>query len=206
MAKLDLKKQFKHLYGPPKKEVVEVDVPEMCFLMLDGEGDPNTSVAYREAVEALYAVSYALKFMVRKEEGVDYGVMPLEGLWWTEGGEESFEDIRADREAWRWTAMIMQSDLVAEERFERTLASVGEKKDLPALRKVRFEAFHEGRAAQILHVGPFSEEWPNIERVHRFIEERGGRPAGKHHEIYLTDPRRAAPEKLKTVIRQPFEG
>jgi hypothetical protein len=202
--KIDLRKELKHLYRPGAKEVVEVEVPEMRFLRIDGQGDPNTSEAFAEAVEALYTVSYALKFAVKKEEGLDYGVMPLEGLWWTEKGETDPEEIQADRSVWKWTLEIMQPEWVTGERFESALASVGRKKGLTALSHIRFEPFHEGRVAQVVHVGPFAEEGPTIERVHRFIQERGGQMRGKHHEIYLNDFRRTAPERLKTVIRQPF--
>lgn len=198
--KFELRKELKHLYGPTAKEVVEVEVPEMRFLMVDGEGDPNTSDAFREAVEALYTVSYALKFAVRKEEGVDYGVMPLEGLWWTEKGETDLEEIQADRSLWKWTLMIMQPDWITEKRFEQALAGTMKKKDLAALAGIRFEPFGEGLVAQVMHVGPFAEEGPTIERVDRYIGERGG----KHHEIYLNDFRRTAPERLKTIIRYPF--
>ena len=202
--KIDLRKELKHLYRPGAKEVVEVEVPEMSFLMVDGEADPNTTEAFAEAVEALYSVSYALKFAVKNEVALDYGVMPLEGLWWTEKGETDLEEIQADRSVWRWTLMIMQPDWISEKRFKQALTATTKKKDLAALAGIRFEPFREGRAAQVVHVGPFAEEGPTIERVHRFIRECGGQMRGKHHEIYLNDFRRTAPERLKTVIRQPF--
>ena len=176
----------------------------MRFLMVDGEGDPNTSEAYREAVEALYALSYALKFAVRKEKGVNYAVMPLEGLWWTDGRQRSFEEIQGHKDAWRWTLMMMQPEWVDGELYERVLASVARKKDPPGLRSIRLEGFREGRAAQVMHVGPFREEGPTIERIARFVEERGGQMRGRHHEIYLSDFRRTAPEKFRTIIRHPF--
>jgi hypothetical protein len=203
--KIDLRRELKHLYKPPAKEIVEVEVPEMRFLEVDGEGDPNTSETFREAVEALYAVSYALKFAVKKEEGLDYRVMPLEGLWWTEGGGTDLAEILVDRSAWKWTLLIMQPRWTTEERFERAITSVRQKKGLPALSGMMFEPFREGRAAQVMHVGPFADERPTIERIDRFIEERGGMRRGKHHEIYLRDFRKTAQEKLKTIIRQPFE-
>ena len=202
--KIDLRKELKHLYRPRAKEVVEVEVPEMRFLMVDGEGDPNTAEAFGEAVEALFSVSYALKFAVKKEEDVNYRVMPLEGLWWTEEGETDLEEIQADKSAWKWTLLILQPEWVTEERFEWALASVGRKKALTALSRIRFEYFREGRAAQVMHEGPFSEERPTIEWVDRFIGERGGKMRGKHHEIYLNDFRRTAPERLKTIIRHSF--
>jgi hypothetical protein len=204
--KFDLRRELKHFYKPPSREVVEVEVPEMNFLQVDGEGDPNTSEAFREAVEALYAVSYALKFAGRKEEGVDYGVMPLEGLWWTQDGRTDLEEILGDKDAWKWTLLIMQPEWVTGERLEQALDGTRrKKKDLAALSGVRFGRFREGRAAQVMHVGPFAEEGPTVERIDRFIGERGGRRRGKHHEIYLKDFRRTAPEKLQTVIRHPFE-
>lgn len=203
--KIDLRRELEHLYKPPTEEVVEVEVPGMRFLMVDGQGDPNTSEAFAGAVEALYAVSYALKFTVKNEDGVDYRVMPLEGLWWTEERETDLERILEDKSVWKWTLLILQPEWVTGERFEGALISVRQKKNPPALSGVRYEHFHEGRAAQIMHVGPFAEEGPTIERIHNFIGERGGKMRGKHHEIYLNDFRRTAPERLKTIIRQPFE-
>ncbi len=203
--KVDLRKEFKHLYNPSAKEVSIVDVPPMNLLMLDGEGDPNTSEWYKQAVEALYSVSYAIKFMVKRGElGVDYAVMPLEGLWWA---DDMKEFSVSDKEAWKWTMMIMQPEQYVSERlFEQARQSTVKKTDLPALASIRFETFRENRAAQILHVGPFAEEGPNIQMIHRSIEEQGHELRGKHHEIYLSDPRRTAPERLKTVIRQPFRA
>lgn len=202
--KVDLRKEPKHLYNPSVKEVSVVDVPEMSFLMVDGEGDPNTSERYGQAVEALYAVSYALKVMLKKgAAGVDYAVMPLEGLWWA---DDMSRFSPSDKDAWKWTMMIMQPEFVTVEQFEEAKGQTEKKKgSLTALASMGFEAFREGRAAQILHVGPFADEGPNIEMIHRFIEGLGHERTGKHHEIYLSDPRRTAPERLKTVIRQPFE-
>jgi hypothetical protein len=131
--------------------------------------------------------------------------MPLEGLWWTEKGMTDLKEILEDRSAWKWTLLIMQPEWATEERFERVLSSLRQKKDPPALSAMRFEPFSEGRAAQVMHLGPFAEEGPTIERIDRLIEERGGTRRGKHHEIYLSDFRKTAPEKLKTIIRQPFE-
>ncbi len=204
MRKVDPRKEPGNLYNPSAKEVVEVEVPKMRFLMVDGQGDPAISASYKEATEALYALSYALKFVVKKEESIDYRVMPLEGLWWMDREASSLEDIMENRDAWKWTSMIMQPEWVTEERVENALVSVGKKKNLPALQRVRFESFHEGRAAQIMHIGPFSEEGSTIEKVDRFIGERTAKMRVKHHEIYLTDPRRTAPEKNKTIIRHPF--
>jgi len=202
-TKIDLRKERKYLYNPSSKQIAIVDVPEMNFLMIDGQGDPNTSVAYRNAVEALYAVSYTLKFMVKQGyQAVDYAVMPLEGLWWV---DDMTQFSMHDKDAWKWTSMIMQPEYVTAELFQEALRQVKKKKDLPALSGMRFESFHEGQAAQILYFGPYSDEGPTIERIHRFILEQGRRLRGRHHEIYLSDPRRTAPPKLKTVIRQPFD-
>jgi hypothetical protein len=185
--------------------VVEVDVPPMNFLMLDGTGDPNTSEAYRQAIEALYGLSYTLKF-ASKKQGVDFTVMPLEGLWWMDdmGSAYGELDFAADKSRWQWTALIMQPDHITREMFDTAVAELRRKKNPPALDKVRFERFHEGLSAQIMHLGPYSAEKPNIDRLHAYIAEHSFEEAGKHHEIYLGDPRRTAPEKLRTVIRQPM--
>jgi hypothetical protein len=180
-----------------------VEVPEMIFLMIDGHGDPNTSSSYQEAVQALYAVSYALKFKIKRSSGFDYKVGFLEGLWWA-------PDLSAfatgDKSAWDWTMIIRQPDMVTDDLLTETIKEVQKKKDLPAAAKARLEKFTEGRAAQILHVGPYSTEGPTIAKLHTFIAEQGFTFDGQmqeHHEIYLGDPRRAAPERLRTIIRQP---
>ena len=202
MKKVDLKVELKHLYQPPVDKVVQVDVPSMDYLMLDGEGDPNTSVAYQEALDVLYPLSYTLKFMVRKAPGgVDYGVMPLEGLWWADD-MASFSVL--DKSKWKWTSMVMQPSFVKEAMVEAAIEQVRRKKNPAALSKVRFEALSEGKAAQIMHLGPFTDEAPTIERVHAFIEEHGSKRVGKHHEIYRSDIRKADPKKWRTVIRQPM--
>jgi hypothetical protein len=200
MRKVDLKKELKHLYAPSAKEVVAVDVPAFQFLMIDGEGDPNTSTAYAEAVEALFSVSYTAKFMVKKADAIDYAVMPLEGLWWA---DDLSVFAAGDRSEWKWTMMIMQPAFVRAAVIDEALGDVKRKKALRAVDELRLETFAEGPCAQTLHVGPFSEEGPTIERVHAFIDARARR-RGKHHEIYLSDIRRADPAKWKTIIRQPF--
>ena len=200
MSKIDLRKDLKHLYNPSRKDVTVVDVPPMSFLMIDGQGDPNTSPAYQQAMEALYATSYALKFAL-KPQGVDYVVMPPEGLWWTD------DMARLDLEAkgrWQWTVMIMQPKWVTADLVERVRQEVARKKDLPALPRMRFETYHEGLSVQIMYVGAYADEGPTIARLHAFAEAQGYQLRGKHHEIYLSDPRRTLPEKLKTVIRQPI--
>ncbi|MDO9086059.1 MAG: GyrI-like domain-containing protein [Anaerolineaceae bacterium] len=201
METIDLKKEFKHLYQPSPKEVVLVEVPEMNFLMVDGKGDPNSSQEYAEAVEVLFQVSYALKFKVKKGLlAIDYGVMPLEGLWWA---EDMSVFTAGDKSNWLWTMMIMQPKFVTSEMVEWAIQEVKKKKNPAAISKLRFEAYAEGKAAQIMHIGPFSEEGPTVEKVHQFIDAIGER-RGNHHEIYLTDIRKADPAKWKTVIRQPF--
>jgi hypothetical protein len=174
----------------------------MNFLMIDGIGDPNTALAYKEAVEALYSLSYAIKFMIKKgEPGLDFGVMPLEGLWWV---DDMSKFDQSKKEDWKWTAMIMQPEVVTQKLVAIATEEVKRKKNPKALSKIRFEAFAEGTVAQTLHIGPFSEEGPTIQKVHNFIIDDGHRLSGKHHEIYLSDIRRAAPEKWKTIIRQPY--
>lgn len=203
MKKMDLKKELKHLYRPSAKEPSVVDVPPMSFLMVDGAGDPNSSQEYQEAVSALYSVAYSLKFMVKKgEAAVDYGVMPLEAVWWADDARFDLED----KDTWLWTAMIMQPEYVTQALFEEALVQVEKKKDPPALSRVRFESFHEGLSAQIMHIGPYAEEEPTVERLHNFIAQGGHQLRGRHHEIYLSDPNRTAPHRLKTVIRQPIAG
>ena len=202
MKKIDFKKELKHLYKPSVKSVGRVTVPGMNFLMIDGQGDPNTSQEFQDAVEALYSVSYALKFMVKKGDmGIDYGVMPLEGLWWSDDMSTFSVDCK---EAWKWTLMIMQPEFISQAMVEGAIKQVRAKKNPVSLSQLRFALFEEGEAAQIMHVGPFSEEGPTIEKVHALIEESGKVRRGKHHEIYLSDIRRADPAKWKTVIRQPY--
>lgn len=202
MEKLDLKKELKHLYQASAKEVVEVEVSTMNYLMVDGEGDPNIVSAFAEAVEALFTVSYTLKFMVKKGVlATDYGVMPLEGLWWA---DDMTKFSIADKSNWKWTVMIAQPPFVTQAMLDAAFAEVKKKKNPAALSRLRFESFTEGKCAQILHIGPFSEEGPTIARLHKFIETNGGKLYGKHHEIYLSDIRKAAPKKWKTIIRQPL--
>lgn len=202
MEQIDLKKDLKHLYQASAGKVAEVELPRFNFLMVDGAGDPNTAPAYAEAVEALFAVSYTAKFMVKKgPQAIDYAVMPLEGLWWA---DDMAAFASGDKARWQWTAMIMQPDFVAAETIAAALAETRRRKPLPGIDRLRLEAFAEGRCAQVLHLGPFSGEGPTIVRLHDYIDARGGR-SGKHHEIYLSDIRRAAPEKWRTIIRQPMK-
>jgi hypothetical protein len=202
MKKIDLKKELKSLYQPSAKAVALVDVPTMNYLMIDGEGDPNTSKSYAEAIETLFAVAYTVKFAVKKSQEIDYGVLPLESLWWA---EDMTAFTTGDKAKWQWTAMIMQPPFVTAKIVADAVADVKKKKNSAALARLRFESLTEGICAQTLHIGPFSEEGPTIEKVHEFIRARG-KLVGKHHEIYLSDLRKAAPEKWKTVVRQPLAG
>ncbi len=202
MTKLDLKKELRDYYQPSAKHCSVVEVPEWNFLMIDGHGDPNTSAAYREAMEALYPVSYTLKFFSKQELGIDYTVMALEGLWWADDMDAFPGD---DKDSWNWMSMIMQPDHLTEEHVAIAIDEVRAKKNPPALDRLRFEPFREGTAVQIMHIGPYDAEAPTIARLHEFAHENGYRLTGRHHEIYLGDPRRTAPERLRTVIRQPVE-
>ena len=206
MTTVDLRKQLKHLYQPSAKKFSIVDVPSMQFLMIDGAGNPNTSQDYQDALEALYGLSYTLKFGVKLgkygKQKVDYPVMALEGLWWMDDMRE-FSPSRKDE--WKWTAMMMQPDFITPDLVELARADLIEKKNPAAASKVRLASYPEGLSAQIMYFGPFADEGPTIQRLHEFIRESGHQLRGKHHEIYLSDPRCTAPEKLKTVIRQPMQ-
>ena len=204
MKKIDFKKEMKHLYNTSVKNPEIVDVPQMNFLMINGSVDPNNSEKFKSSVEALFGLSYTLKFMIKKSNmQIDYGVMPLEGLWWT-------DDMTAfsmkNKELWKWTAMIMQPEYVTNDLFYEAREQLKKKKENPVLPDVILDSFLEGKAGQIMHIGPFSEEGPTIEKLHKFIEASGYKLSGKHHEIYLSDIRRSAPEKWKTIIRQPMKG
>jgi hypothetical protein len=202
-TKVNFKVEHKELYRA-KREPALVDVPELGFLMVDGHGDPNTATEYTQAVEALYTVSYSLKFAIKRaRDGFDYGVMPLEGLWWVRDMSKFTSSKKSD---WDWTAMIMQPDQVTQDLLEDALANATAKKSLPAAAKLRLERFREGPAAQVMHIGPYDAEGPTIKRLHELIAESGRTRRGKHHEIYLSDPRRCAPEKLRTIIRQPVDA
>lgn len=203
MERVDFKKQLKHIYNSTAKLVSIVDVPAMNFLMINGHGNPNTSKLYKSAIEALFAVSYALKFMIKKSDlAIDYKVMPLEGLWWVEDMTQFSLD---NKDAWLWTAMMMQPEYVTRELVEEAKRQVDKKKGLSNLTMMRFESFHEGQVVQIMHIGPYTTEPVTIQRMKNFIKENDFIENGKHHEIYLSDPRKAAPEKMKTIIRQPVK-
>ncbi len=205
MKKIDFKKEMKEFYSSVSaKEFSIVEVPSLNFLMIDGKGYPGTSQEYQDAMQTLYPLSYTLKFMIKKT-GKDYVVMPLEGLWWAENMKVFTEAFMEKKDEWLWTSMIMQPNFITQELVDQAIEDVRKKKDPPALSKVRFEVYTEGLSTQILYFGPYNEEGPTIERMHNFIEEKGYELRGKHHEIYLSDPRRTKPERLKTIIRQPIK-
>ena len=199
MAKLDYKKILKPLYKPGDEPEM-VDVPDLNYLMIDGQGNPNTSPDYAEAVSALYKFAYAIRFHMRDEKGVDFGVMPLEGLWWVEDMHLFSQDAKDD---WLWTMMILQPAPVNTAVVEAVRPLVIAKQKMEILKDVRFETYSEGLCAQVMHHGPYAAEKPTISRLHAFIGEQNYQPHLKHHEIYLNDPRKAAPEKVLTIIRQP---
>jgi hypothetical protein len=196
---VDPRKSERVLYAPGALPVI-VHVPDLHFLMIDGEGAPDVSSDYQQAVEALYGVAFAMRFALKREADIDHPVMPLEGLWWVDG-DVPFLD--ADRGLWRWTMMIRQAEQTSPEFLENAVAKAGKKYANPALDLLRLETYSEGTAAQVMHTGPYSEERPTIERLWAFIAEQGFTAHGLHHEIYLGDPRKTAPERLRTVIRQP---
>jgi hypothetical protein len=205
VEKVDFKKTLKQLYRPSRKDFEQVEVPPMQFLMVDGAGDPNTAQAYQQALEALYAVAYKLKFISKKELERDYVVPPLEGLWWAEDMQVFTTTL--DKDSWLWTMMIMQPEWITAGLYERALEQVSASKELPALSAMRLEIYDEGLSLQILHVGSYDDESTTLHRLHHdVLPEQGLEPNGKHHEIYLSDPRRVAPEKLKTVLRQPVKA
>ncbi|MEO5743470.1 MAG: GyrI-like domain-containing protein [Terracoccus sp.] len=196
----DLKKDRKDLYMPRQHVFSFVDVPDQSFLMVDGHGDPNTSPAYRHAVEALYTLSYAVRALAKNRLGRVHTVGPLEGLW-------SASDLEVfhtrDKGAWDWTMMIAQPDWITTDLVDEARA-VALKKRLPALALVRFERYSEGRSAQILHVGSYDDEGPTLKRLHdEFLPTHDLAPSGRHHEIYLSDPRKTEVARLKTILRQP---
>ncbi len=207
MEKLDLRKKYKNLYLPSAKAVEVVEVPAFQFVMVDGKIEPGcspgNSPAFQEAIQALYGISYTLKFMSkqRKEDPIDYTVMALEALWWVEDG--NFDIIRPDN--WCWRAMILQPEIITREMYQEAYEKLSKKKPSPGLEKLRFEVFEEGLCLQILHIGPYSDEPRTVEKMHEYAAQKGYSLANGHHEIYLGDPMRSDPAKLKTVLRKKVE-
>ncbi len=200
MKTIDLKKTLRPFYAASATKPAIIDVPPMNALMVDGAGDPN-SPAFQEAIGSLYSVAYTLKFTFKKDKAIDYPVMALEGLWCADDPAVFMSD---KRDEWQWTLFIVLPDVVTKKDVAAAVAAVKKKAKFPRFPEVRFEKFAEGKAAQIMHIGPYAAEGPTIERLHAFIAEQGYRLRGWHHEIYLGDPRRSAPEKLRTILRQPI--
>ncbi|WAL99337.1 GyrI-like domain-containing protein [Streptomyces sp. Je 1-369] len=204
MAPYDVKRERKECYAPKNTAWAIVDVPEQQFIALDGAGDPNTAPAYTEAVAALYAVAYTLKFAAKRTAGGDFVVAPLEGLWWADT-PEAFTSGAKD--TWSWTMLIGMPSWITKEMIEDAGQAALVKKKLPAISRVRHLTLHEGRSAQVLHIGSYDDEAPVLHELHHtYLAAQRLRPTGLHHEIYLSDPRRTAPEKLRTVLRQPVES
>jgi len=208
MEKIDLRKELKYLYAPKANKVETVEVPEFKFIMIDGVISPGIAPAnspeYQEAIQALYGAAYTLKFMSKldKTAPLDFTVMALEGLWWIEAGEFDFRK----KDPWFWTMMILQPEHISQSRFEEALEELRKKHDSQAVSKLRLESFHEGFSMQIMHIGPYAQEPATIEKMDLFARQNGYVGCGKHHEIYLGDPRRAKPDKLKTILRHPIEA
>lgn len=201
--KVDLKRVIP-AYAARRGSFQVVDVDPQQYLMIDGSGDPNSSERYRDAVSALFGLAYALKFLSRNELGRDHVVMPLEALWWADD-MSSFTSAR-DKSRWSWTTMILVPEWISQEHLERARANLRAKSDPPLVGEVRLEALAEGRCVQTLHVGSYDDEGPVLDAMHNdFIPAHELRMTGRHHEIYLSDVRRVAPEKLRTILRQPVE-
>ncbi|MDH4275665.1 MAG: GyrI-like domain-containing protein [Gammaproteobacteria bacterium] len=201
MKKIDLKKIYKDIYSGKQHAAILVEVPKLRYLSITGRGDPNTAPAYRQAVATLFTLSYTLKFMFKKSDlQIDYGVMPLEGLWWS---DDMSAFLTANKDRWQWQAMILQPEFVTQPHLDTAIVEARKKHADMNFASVMLQEFAEGRCAQVLHVGPYADEGPTIAALHAYIEAQGYRVHGKHHEIYLSQPERTAPEKLKTLIRQP---
>ncbi len=198
MDKVDHKREIPS-YAARRGRFDVITVPPLQYVMIDGRGDPNTSESYRAALETLVPVSYKLKFLSKRELGRDYTVMPFEALWWADD-MESFTSAR-DKSQWSWTAMIMVPAWLGQEHVDAALEAAG---DIPSAELVRLEELDEGLCVQTLHVGSYDEEAPTLAAMHdEFIPANGLTVTGRHHEIYLSDARRTAPEKLRTILRQP---
>lgn len=199
-AVFDFKKEYRSLYASANANPCFIDVPPFKTIELDGVGDPNCP-EFQEKVQVLYGLAYTIKFLLKKSaEPFDFVVPPLSGLWDAHDVAAFTENRKAE---WRWTIMIPMPDRVTEDVFATATAELRRKKNPLHLPQVRFRIFEEGLCAQILHVGPYSAEAPTIKKLHDFFLEEGYQHAGKHHEIYIGDPRRGDLAKLKTIIRQP---
>lgn len=199
--KIDFKKTMPS-YRARRSRFEVLDLPELQYLMIDGAGDPNTAPQYAQALQTLYPVAYALKFLSKQELGRDYVVPPLEGLWWADD-MAAFTTAR-DKSAWYWTVMLMVPEWLGEQHVTEAMNRAAAKVPSAHLADLRFETLSEGRCVQTLHVGSYDDEAAVLADLHeRFIPEHGYAMTGKHHEIYLSDPRRTSPEKLRTILRQP---
>lgn len=203
MTKLDLKKVYREVFNPPSHTFVEVTPPTMPFVKVDGAGDPNSAAAYRTAVEWLYSVSYAMKFAAKDVLTRDYVVPPLEALWWS---DDPGSFVRREKERWQWTVMIMAPDFVTGAMFEDAMTkTLTKRNDCPS--SLRFEPYAESRSLQIMHIGSYDDEGPVLKRLHDDVMP--GLDVtfdGPHHEVYLSDPRKTEPAKLKTILRQPIRN
>ncbi|WP_461612400.1 GyrI-like domain-containing protein [Clostridium sp. Marseille-QA1073] len=200
--KFDYKKVFKEFYSQPAKKVSILKMPKLKYLMINGHGNPNTSKEYKDAVETLFSLAYTIKFMIKNSDlKIDYGVMPLESVWWTDNINDFLID---NKDIWKWCSMIMQPDIVPEDYIEKALYEVERKKKLSSISKVEYKDHDEGLVAKIMHVGPYTNEDPTVEKLHNYIKECGYELRGLHHEIYLNDPKRCLPNNIKTIIRQPI--
>lgn len=203
MEKFDWRKEFKQYYLPTPNVVSIITIPRMNYIMIDGEGDPNTSKRHQDCYQALYSIAYTIKFDLKKAGREEYSVFPPEGLWYSDD-PNVFIETPEDKSAWRWTIMIAQPNFVTREDFIFAKETALEKKGFPLISDVRFESMDEGEVAQMMHIGPFSTEGPSIQKIHDYIAHNQWSLRGRHHEIYLSDPRKGSQDKMKTVIRQPF--
>ncbi len=203
MKKIDIKKQFQALYSGPVGGFIVLEVPPLRYFMIDGSGDPNTAPSYRAAIEALFTISYTLKFIAKNELGTDYIVPPLEGLWWAEDPKHFISRMK---DKWSWTMMTLVPDFIEDSSIEKAFRAAREKKNNPDIQRVRVASLNEGQVVQTLHIGPYDAEGPILKKMHEeFVPANNFALTGIHHEIYLSDPRRTAAEKLKTVLRQPVK-
>jgi hypothetical protein len=203
MPKINCVNDYENLYNPPSTKIVVVDVPEFNFLMVDGTGPPNASETYEGAIEALFKVSCQLRSIAKKGKlSVENSPMPIEGLWWTECVSTPTEEKKV---VIKWTALVMQPNLLSQEMLKDAVESASKGKNLPAIRKLRFESFREGLSAQTMYIGRYSAEKPTLDKIQEFINENSYIRTGKHHEIYFTDPRMPESEETKTIIRWPIK-
>lgn len=202
MEKIDFKKQFSDFYSQRKNKITILDVPVFNYLSIEGKGEPDSQL-FLEAMEALYSVSYKLKFRIKESiNPKNYTVMPLEGQWWAKNPNDF---VNNKKENWQWNLMIMQPNFINNELIEETKEIIKSKKTLPALEKLKFETIQDGTSAQILHIGPYSEEGPTLVKLHDYFKNKNYTFNGRHREIYIGDPRKSAPERLRTIIRQPIK-